>query len=120
MWMRKTAYLYSTSLPLTADYLVNVIEAVQPEAVHVVPYALGLMAEKDRGVEALKTCKVVTAAGARTPDELGDRLVRVGINLGVVFGTSVVTALLEFWPRLTEIQNRGRPGWRYHAKGKWR
>lgn len=52
---------------------------------------MGLKAEKDRGVEALKTCKVVTAAGARTPDELGDHLVRVGINLGAVFGTSVVT-----------------------------
>lgn len=89
MWMRKTAYLYNTSLPLTADNLVAVVEKVRPEAVHVVPYALGLLAEKQRGVEALKTCQLVTAAGARTPDELGDRLVREGINLGVVLGTSV-------------------------------
>ena len=118
--MRKIAYLYSTSLPLTADYLVTVIEAVRLEAVHIVTYALGVMAEKDRGVEALRTCEVVTAAGARTSDELGDRLVRVGINLGVVFRKSVVTALLALWPRLTEIQNRGQPSWRYYAKSKWR
>lgn len=87
MWMRKTAYLYNTSLPLTADNLVAVLEAVRPAAVHVVPYALGLLAEKQQGVDALKTCRIVTAAGARTPDELGDRLVREGVSLGVVFGT---------------------------------
>lgn len=120
MWMRKIAYLYNTSLPLTADHLVAVIEAVRPEAVHVVPYALGLMAEKDRGVEALKTCKVVTAAGARTPDELGDRLVRVGINLGIVFGTFVVTTSVGILAEANGIQHRGWAGWRYHAKGKWR
>ena len=87
MWMRKTAYLYNTALPLTADNLVAAMEAIRPEALHCVPYALGLLAEKQRGLEALKACQVVTAAGARTPDELGDRLVKEGIKLGVVFGT---------------------------------
>ena len=87
MWMRKTAYLYNTSLPLTADNLVSVMKSIRPEALHCVPYVLGLLAEKPEGVDALKACKVVTAAGARTPDELGDRLVKAGINLGVVFGT---------------------------------
>lgn len=89
MWMRKTAYLYNVALPLTAEYLVAVIEKVRPQAVQVVPYVLGLIAEKAAGVTALKSCKIVTAAGARTPDELGDRLVKEGINLGVVFGTFV-------------------------------
>ncbi|KAL8765542.1 MAG: hypothetical protein Q9209_007413 [Squamulea sp. 1 TL-2023] len=88
MWMRKTAYLYNASLPLTADNLVAVLEKVRPEAVQVVPYVLGLIAEKEAGVEALRSCSLVTAAGARTPDELGDRLVKEGINLGVVFGTT--------------------------------
>ena len=87
--MRKTAYLYNVSLPLTAGNLVAVVEKVRPEAVQVVPYVLGLIAEKQAGVEALKSCQLVTAAGARTPDELGDRLVKEGINLGVVFGTFV-------------------------------
>ena len=87
MWMRKTAYLYNTSLPLTADNLIAVTEAVNPDAIHAVPYALGLLAEKQQGMSRLKSCKVVTAAGARTPDELGDRLVSEGVNLGVVFGT---------------------------------
>lgn len=98
MWMRKTAYLYNVALPLTADNLVAVVEKVRPEAVQVVPYVLGLIAEKEAGVEALKSCKLVTAAGARTPDELGDRLVKEGINLGVVFGTFVAYNLpTPFW-----------------------
>ena len=73
----------NTSLPLTADHLIAVLEVLRPQAVHVVPYALGLMAEKQQGVNALTACKVVTAAGSRTPDELGNRLVREGVNLGV-------------------------------------
>lgn len=87
MWMRKTAHLYNAALPMTSDSLIEVLETVNPEAVHTVPYVLGLMAEKQHGVELLKRCKIVTGAGARTPDELGDRLVREGVNLGIVFGT---------------------------------
>lgn len=87
IWMGKIAHLFNTSLPLTGDNLIAVIEAVRPEAIHSVPYALGLLAEKPRGIELLKECKVVTAAGARTPDELGDRLIKAGVQLGVVFGT---------------------------------
>lgn len=94
MWMRKTAYLYNTALPLTADNLIAAVEKVRPDAIHCVPYVLGLLAEQQQGIEILKSRKVVTAAGARTPDELGDRLVREGVNLGVVFGTSVTKLLL--------------------------
>lgn len=72
MWIRKTAYLYNVFLPLTAHNHVAVVEKGRPEAVQVLPYLLGLIAEKEAGVEALKSCKLVTAAGARTPDELGD------------------------------------------------
>lgn len=87
MWMGKTAYMFSATLPMTADNLVAVVEAVQPQAIHAVPYALGLLAEKKRGLDAMRACKMVTAAGARTPDELGDLLVSEGVNLGVVFGS---------------------------------
>ncbi|PLB54581.1 acetyl-CoA synthetase-like protein [Aspergillus steynii IBT 23096] len=88
MWMRRTAHLYNAAMPITSDALIQILEIVKPEAVHTVPYVLGLMAEKPRGVELLRRCQVVTGAGARTPDELGDRLVREGVNLGIVFGTT--------------------------------
>ncbi|KAK1142845.1 putative NRPS-like protein biosynthetic cluster [Aspergillus melleus] len=88
MWMRRTAHLYNAAMPITSDSLIDILETVKPEAVHTVPYVLGLMAERPRGVELLRRCQVVTGAGARTPDELGDRLVREGVNLGIVFGTT--------------------------------
>lgn len=88
MYPGKKANMYNVLMPLTAENLLATIEAVQPQAIHLVPYALGLLAEQPRGVEALQRCRMVTAAGARTPDELGDRLVRQGVKLGVVFGTT--------------------------------
>ncbi|OAG01988.1 acetyl-CoA synthetase-like protein [Paraphaeosphaeria sporulosa] len=88
MYMRKIAYMFNQSLPMTADNLIAAIQAIRPQAIHTVPYALGLLAEQTRGVECLKACKFVTAASARTPDELGDRLVEAGVNLGVVYGTT--------------------------------
>lgn len=86
MYMRKIANLFSASLPMTADNLMTAIEATQPEVIHAVPYALGLLVEHERGISCLKTARIVTAAGARTPDELGERLIRANLNFGVVFG----------------------------------
>ncbi|KAI1331296.1 acetyl-CoA synthetase-like protein [Xylariaceae sp. FL0255] len=90
MWMRKTAYLFNADLPLTADNLVAALKTVQPEACHCVPYALKLMVERQDGIEVLKRCKIVTSAGARTPDELGDRVVKEGVNFGVIFGMTEI------------------------------
>ncbi|KAI8952327.1 acetyl-CoA synthetase-like protein [Xylaria longipes] len=90
MYMRKTAHLYNANLPLTAEHLVAALKEIQPEICHTVPYVLKLMAERQDGIEVLKRCKFVTAAGARTPDELGDRVVQQGVNLGVILGLTEV------------------------------
>ena len=87
MYMRKTANLPSATVPMTADTLMSAIEATDPDIFHAVPYALGLLVEHPRGLAYLKRAKIVTAAGARTPDELGDRLARENVKIGVVFGT---------------------------------
>ena len=86
MYMRKIANLFSATLPMTSENLMTAIEATQPEIVHVVPYALGLLVEHERGIAFLKTAKIVTAAGARTPDELGERLIQANVNLSIIFG----------------------------------
>lgn len=91
MYMRKTAHLYNADLPLTAENLVEALKEIQPEICHTVPYVLKLMAERQDGIEVLKRCKFVTAAGARTPDELGDRVVQQGVNLGVILGLFVLS-----------------------------
>lgn len=87
MYVGKKANIFDATLPLTADNLIGAIEATRPRALHFVPYVLGLLAEKPRGVELMRRCDFVTAASARTPDELGDRLVQEGVHLGVVYGT---------------------------------
>ncbi|EPE06928.1 nrps-like enzyme [Ophiostoma piceae UAMH 11346] len=90
MWMRRPAHLLNPHLPVTAANLVAALREIQPEICHGVPYALSLIAEDSAGVEVLKKCRYVTSAGARTPDELGDRLVKAGVNLGVLYGLSEV------------------------------
>ncbi|KAK7955093.1 NRPS-like enzyme [Apiospora saccharicola] len=90
MWMRKPAHLFSARLPLTADNVIQALREARPEMCHTVPYALKLMAEREDGIEVLRECKYVTSAGARTPDELGDRVVKAGVNLGVIYGMTEV------------------------------
>ncbi|KAI0108507.1 acetyl-CoA synthetase-like protein [Daldinia grandis] len=90
MWMRKTAHLFNAHLPLTADNLISALKLIQPEICHTVPYALKLIAERQDGIDVLKRCKFVTSAGARTPDELGNRVVEQGVNLGLIFGLTEV------------------------------
>ncbi|KUL83693.1 hypothetical protein ZTR_07474 [Talaromyces verruculosus] len=69
---------------MSADTLMRAIEATKPEIFHGIPYALGLLVEHPRGLDYLKSAKIVTAAGARTPDELGDRLVYEGVSILVL------------------------------------
>ncbi|KAI0115955.1 acetyl-CoA synthetase-like protein [Nemania sp. FL0031] len=90
IYMRKTAHLYNADLPLTAEHLVTALKEIQPEICHTVPYVLKLMAERQDGIDVLKRCKFVTAAGARTPDELGDRVVKEGVKFGVILGLTEV------------------------------
>ncbi|BCR89337.1 putative NRPS-like protein biosynthetic cluster [Aspergillus chevalieri] len=88
MYMGKTAFMWNTSLPLTAGGLVAAMEEAQPESVHIVPYILQLLADSSHGVELLRKCKVVTYGGAVCPDELGNRLVHEGVRLGCQFGST--------------------------------
>jgi acyl-CoA synthetase (AMP-forming)/AMP-acid ligase II len=86
IYKRKTIYLFNGNVPQTHDTLVRAIKAAKPEIVWTVPYVLKLLAEKRDGIEVLKACKIVSCAGSRCPDELGDLLVSEGIHLGSAFG----------------------------------
>lgn len=77
---RKIA-LYNSNIPLSGSGLTEAMEAVQPESLHCVPYALKLMAESERGIEVLRRCKLVLFGGSSCPDDLGDRLVDAGVYL---------------------------------------
>ncbi|KAK8030462.1 NRPS-like protein biosynthetic cluster [Apiospora arundinis] len=90
MWMRQPAHMFNADLPLTAENLILALKEARPEICHCVPYTLKLMAERKDGIEVLRRCKYVTSAGARTPDELGDKLVKAGVKLGVIYGMTEV------------------------------
>ncbi len=86
MYLRRKTHLFGTQIPLTAENLVSCLEITQPEICHMVPYTLKLVAELPRGIELLRKCQRVTSGGARTPDELGDRLIEEGVKFGAMFG----------------------------------
>jgi acyl-CoA synthetase (AMP-forming)/AMP-acid ligase II len=86
MWMRKIAYMWNASLPLTAPFLVTALDEAEPESVAAVPYMLQLLVDDPRGIAALRRCTLVTYGGAPCPDELGDRLVSEGVHFGGSFG----------------------------------
>jgi len=50
-----------------------------------VPYNLKLLAESPAGLEALKACSQVVSSGSQLSDELGDRLVQMGVNVETLF-----------------------------------
>ena len=87
LYSRATVYLFNGNIPQTCDNLVRAIKIAQPEIVYTVPYILKLLAENEDGIHALKRCKLVSYAGSRCPDDLGDRLTNEGVRLGSVFGS---------------------------------
>ncbi|PWY89644.1 acetyl-CoA synthetase-like protein [Aspergillus sclerotioniger CBS 115572] len=108
MYMRRTAFMWDASLPLTASTAVAVLEAARPESVQGVPYLLQLLIDNPRGLKALRACKFVTYGGAPCPDELGDKLVEEGVRFGGSFGLTEAGLVAESISRPA-----GDPFWNY-------
>ncbi|KAK8101801.1 NRPS-like protein biosynthetic cluster [Apiospora kogelbergensis] len=90
MWMRQPAHMFNALLPLTAENLILALKEARPDICHCVPYTLKLMAEREDGINVLRRCRYVTSTGARTPDDLGDKLVKARVKLGVIYGMTEV------------------------------
>ncbi|KAL2870601.1 uncharacterized protein BJX67DRAFT_377951 [Aspergillus lucknowensis] len=108
MYMRRVAFMWDATLPLTAPYVVAALEAARPESVQGVPYLLQLLADSSRGLDALRRCKLVTYGGAPCPDELGDRLVAERVRFGGSFGLTEAGLVAESISRPV-----GDPYWNY-------
>lgn len=78
---RTMMYLFNWNLPLTSTNVIKTLQAASPQLLSTVPYTLGLLAESDEGIKALKKCELITYHGSACPDELGDRLVKQGVFL---------------------------------------
>lgn len=77
-------------MPLTSSNIVRIINAspCPPEQHFAVPYVLKLLEETEEGTKCLADFEAVSFAGAAVPDDLGDRLVKAGVNLISVYGTT--------------------------------
>lgn len=93
MMDRKTVYMYNPNIPVTADYVIKVLEHVRPDALHVVPYTMELLAQTESGVDAMKHCKRVLFSGSGAPDDLGNDLVARGVNVETFWGATEFGAL---------------------------
>ena len=78
---RKAIHLYNADLPLTQDYLLNIMREHSFEIFYGVPYALKLLCETEEGIALLRDLKVVMYGGSACPDDLGNLLVDNGVNL---------------------------------------
>ncbi|WVQ83357.1 hypothetical protein IAT38_005496 [Cryptococcus sp. DSM 104549] len=92
----KTFTLMPPNLPLTSANICRIIrQSPTPPVQHfAVPYVLKLLGETDEGVETLAAFEAVSFAGAALPDDLGDRLVKAGVNLISFYGTTETGALM--------------------------
>lgn len=85
----KPIYYCNYALPLTKQNLTSMIDHVKPDLLHCVPYVLKLLAETEEGVRCLANLKTVLFGGSACPDDLGDRLVRNGVQLVANYGAYV-------------------------------
>ncbi|PSN75389.1 male sterility protein [Corynespora cassiicola Philippines] len=103
----KSIHLYNADLPLTQQYLTNILRKHNFEIFYGVPYALKLLAETEEGIALLKQLKIVMYGGSACPDTLGDLLVENGINLVGHYGATEVGQLM------TSFRPAGDKAWNY-------
>ncbi|KAL5322381.1 hypothetical protein ACEPPN_010354 [Leptodophora sp. 'Broadleaf-Isolate-01'] len=106
----KELAMFNANLPLSGTNLIEAMAAVKPESFHGVPYALKLLAESERGIQALKDCKLVLFGGSSCPDDLGDELVNKGVYLVGHYGATEMGQLMtSFRPAEDKAWNYVRP-----------
>jgi len=78
-------YHANVEVPQTSTGLLEMLESAKPHLFAAVPYNLKLTAEAPGGIEALARCTQVVSSGSALSDDLGNRLVEAGVNIGSMF-----------------------------------
>ncbi|PYH89802.1 acetyl-CoA synthetase-like protein, partial [Aspergillus ellipticus CBS 707.79] len=91
---RKQLHLYNADLPLTRQYLLDIMAHRDFEIFYAVPYALKLLAETPEGISALVKFKAVMFGGSACPDSLGNLLVDNGVHLISHYGSTETGQLM--------------------------
>lgn len=115
--------LYNDRVSLSGESLVKFIGECRPQTTIYTPWALEAMANAPGGMEILQKTPSVAIFGAACPQELGDRLVRRGVNLSTGHAMSETSSLLtsagrmalhpsdKDWDYMSPIEGLGRYLW---------
>ena len=93
MMDRKTIKMYNPNLPVTADYVIKVLHHIRADVLHVVPYTMELLAQTEKGIDAMRRCERVIFSGSGAPDDLGNDLVAKGVNVATLWGATEIGSL---------------------------
>lgn len=80
----------------------KILHHVRPDAMHVVPYTTELLAQNERGIDAIKRCKRVIFSGSGAPEDLGNDLVAKGVNVETLWGATEIGSLGTSFNRPSE------------------
>lgn len=108
MMDRKTVIMYNPDLPVTADYVIEALNHIRSDVLHLVPYAMGLLAQSDAGIDAMKHYERVVFPGSAASEGLGDELITKGVNLETFWGATEIGSLGNSLNRA-----RGDNSWNY-------
>lgn len=103
----KPMYYFNYAFPLTKQNITATLEAVKPDLLFCVPYVLKLLGESKEGVEALAKIDLVMYGGSACPDDLGDMLVKSGVNLVANYGATETGRLS------TSVRPAGDHAWNF-------
>ncbi|KAH7109872.1 hypothetical protein B0J11DRAFT_234772 [Dendryphion nanum] len=103
----KPMYYYNYSLPITSKNLAETLAHVKPDLLFCVPYILKLLGETEKGIQTLAAIDLVMYGGSACPDDLGDALVKNGVNLVANYGATETGRLM------TSVRPPGDKAWNY-------
>ncbi|EWZ38771.1 hypothetical protein FOCG_05160 [Fusarium oxysporum f. sp. radicis-lycopersici 26381] len=90
---QKTIQLYA-KLPITTSHLLQATRDRMFGLFSAVPFTIKLLAESEEGMRFLRGFSVLTTGGSPMPEDLGTELVRQGVRLVSVYGSSETGTLL--------------------------
>ncbi|KAK2686197.1 hypothetical protein QWA68_014623 [Fusarium oxysporum] len=90
---QKTIQLYA-KLPITTSHLLQVTRDRMFGLFSAVPFTIKLLAESEEGMRFLRGFSVITTGGSPVPEDMGTEVVRQGVRLVSVYGSSETGTLL--------------------------
>jgi thioester reductase-like protein len=94
IYSKKPLYLCNYAIPHTRQGLTAQLQHLKPEIFNCVPYLLKLLCESEDGIDELAKVKLVLYAGSGCPDDVGDLLVKRGVNLVQNYGCTEIGRIM--------------------------